>query len=77
MTHITRSDYLDTSRPNTLRAFFAYCDAANIAYHGFPKIVTEMKPLDPKMTQCIVALLEGQRQRASQAALDILVTGIS
>lgn len=57
--------YLDTSNPLRLKAFFAYTDAANMA--SKPIEITE-----PLAHACVAAIMDSMRQRAAQAALDLL-----
>jgi hypothetical protein len=63
-----RSDYLDTSNPLRLEAFFMFCDAANMARDGAANLHIE----DPRFRALTVSVLESMRQRAVQSAIDTL-----
>lgn len=63
--------YLNTSNPHLLRGFFAYADAANIAATGIKEVALKIK--SPQLRACFVGILESSRQRAIQAALDLMV----
>lgn len=62
-----RSDFLDTSNPYLLKAFFAYCDAANLAAKG----IRELQITSPIARVCLVGLIESLRQRSTQKALEL------
>ena len=64
-----RSDYLDTSNPHRLKAFFLYVNAANMARGAAnaPAVLNQ----NPDVQRCLISILAAERQRAEQAALDL------
>lgn len=65
---MTRSDYLDTSNTNRLKAFFMFCDCANSARDGLANLKIE----DPRMRAMTASVIESMRQRAEQEAVNVL-----
>lgn len=63
-----RSDYLDTSNPRRLSAFFQFCDVANRARKGIANLTVK----DPRMRAAAVSLIESTRRRAEEEALNVL-----
>lgn len=63
-----RSDYLDTSNPLRLKAFFQFCDVANNARC----YIVALNIDDPLASRVVSGIMETMRQRAIQSALDTL-----
>lgn len=65
-----RSDYLDTSNPYRLLAFFQFCDAANMARDGIATLEVE----DPRLRRLTISMIDGtksvsKRSRSCQSLL--------
>lgn len=64
----TRSDYLDTSNPLRLRAFFQFCDVAN----NTRAYVAALDIEDSLARRAVTGIMEHMRRRAEQSAIDTL-----
>lgn len=62
------SDYLDTSNPRRLLAFFQFCDVANNARAYVAALDIE----DSLAKRAATGIMESLRQRAEQSAIDTL-----
>lgn len=64
-----KSDYIDTSNPHRLRAFFLFCDCANKA--ELAKTTIPITITDQRIRRCLTQSLEGERQKAVAAVLEL------
>lgn len=67
-----RSDYLDTSNPLRLLAFFQFCDVANNARAYIAALDID----DPRARTAMMGIMEAMRRQSEQRALETL-SGIS
>jgi hypothetical protein len=63
-----RSDYLDTSNPLRLKAFFMFCDVANNAR----AYISALNIDDPLAGRICRGVMESMRQQSIQRAIDTL-----
>ena len=63
-----RSDYLDTSNPLRLIAFFQFCDVANNAR----AYIAAMDIDDPRARAAMTGIMEAMRRSAEQRAIETL-----
>lgn len=68
---ITPGDYLDTSNPYRLSAFFKFLDAANMARTG----IDTLQITSVKARNCMVSVLKASRQQAIERAFEMLNGG--
>lgn len=67
-----RSDYLDTSNPLRLLAFFQFCDVANNARSYIAALDID----DPCARAAMTGIMEAMRQQSEQRAVETL-SGVS
>lgn len=63
-----RSDYLDTSNPLRLIAFFQFCEVANNAR----AYIDTLDIADSVARRAAIGIMEAMRRRAEQSAIDTL-----
>lgn len=63
-----RSDYLDTSSPLRLKAFFQFCDVANNAR----AYIASLDVAEPQARRSIKGIMEAMRLQSEQRAVEVL-----
>ena len=63
-----RSDYLDTSNPLRLLAFFQFCDVAN----NCSAYIAALDIKDSTARRAMIGIMDHMRRRAEQSAIDTL-----